>query len=550
MQYASRFMLEQEITPTLNLTKEVSARRTFAIISHPDAGKTTLTEKLLLYGNAIHLAGSVRARRDQRSAVSDWMAIEKERGISITSTVLQFPYKGHVINLLDTPGHQDFSEDTYRTLMAADSAVMVLDAAKGVEAQTRKLFEVCRQRGIPVFTFINKMDRPAEDPLGLLDEVETVLDMQPVPMNWPIGDGESFLGVYNYLTQEVHLFDRTVRNQTISPETITTLDDPRIRRGLSDSRLEDLLTNIGLLNELAGFDLERVQQGQQTPVYFGSALTNFGVQLFLDDFIRYAPAPGVYHSDAGPIDPAQPAFSGFVFKIQANMNPRHRDSVAFVRVCSGHFERNMLVNHPRTDKLLRLSRPYKFFADDREVVEEAYPGDIIGLPGSRSFSIGDTITVGPAFNFDPIPTFPAEHFARLFNVDVSKQKQFIKGLEQLQTEGAMQILYEVDAMRRDPILAVVGVLQFDVVEARLEEEYGVTTRRQMLPHSLCRWIEGPAAQIEELPWRYGLMRTHDAAERLVGLFNSEHELSYYQGKFPQIKFKTTPEEELAHVQPV
>ncbi|GAB4163166.1 MAG: peptide chain release factor 3 [Candidatus Promineifilaceae bacterium] len=534
---------EVEIVDPIELSElsaEISRRRTFAIISHPDAGKTTLTEKLLLYGNAIHLAGSVRARRDQRRATSDWMAIEQERGISITSTVLQFPYKGRIINLLDTPGHQDFSEDTYRTLMAVDSAVMVLDAAKGVEAQTRKLFEVCRQRGIPVFTFINKMDRPAEDPLGLLDEVETVLGMQAVPMNWPIGDGESFLGVYERLTQQVYLFDRTARNQTISPQTITTLDDPRIRQGLNDSRLEDLLTNIGLLDELAPFDLTQVQQGQQTPVYFGSALTNFGVQLFLDDFIHYAPPPGIYHSDSGPIMPAQPDFSGFVFKIQANMNPRHRDSVAFVRVCSGRFERNMVVTHSRSGKLLRLSRPYKFFADDREVVDEAYAGDIIGLPGSHTFTIGDTITSGAAFNFDPIPTFPAEHFARLYNVDVSKQKQFIKGLEQLQTEGAMQILYEVDAMRRDPILAVVGNLQFEVVEARLEQEYGVSTRRQMLPHSMCRWIEGPAEQIEQLPWRYGLLRTHDAAGRLVGLFNSEHELAYYQGKFPQLAFKTTP----------
>ncbi|MCA9941015.1 MAG: peptide chain release factor 3 [Anaerolineales bacterium] len=532
---------EQIHSPDATLAAETARRRTFAIISHPDAGKTTLTEKLLLYGNAIHLAGSVRARRDQRSATSDWMAIERERGISITSTVLQFPYKGCIINLLDTPGHQDFSEDTYRTLMAADSAVMVLDAAKGVEAQTRKLFEVCRQRGIPVFTFINKMDRPAQDPLGLLDEVENILGMQPVPMNWPIGDGESFLGVYDRLTAQVYLFDRTVRNQTISPQTITTLDDPRVRRGLSDARLDDLLTNIGLLDEMATFDLAQVRGGRQTPVYFGSALTNFGVRLFLDDFIQYAPAPGSYHSDMGPIPPTGPDFSGFVFKIQANMNPRHRDSVAFVRICSGRFERNMSVHHPRTTRQLRLSRPYKFFADDREVVDDAYPGDIIGLPGNDYFSIGDTINAGSTlFNYDPIPTFPAEHFARLINMDVSKQKQFIKGLDQLRTEGAMQILYEADAMRRDPILAVVGMLQFDVVEARLEGEYGVVTRRQMLPQSICRWIEGPETDIAQLPWRYGLLRAHDTAGRLVGLFNSQHELTYYQGKFPHLSFKETP----------
>ena len=303
------------------LSAQVEARRTFAIISHPDAGKTTLTEKLLLYGNAIHLAGSVRARRNQRSATSDWMAMERERGISITSTVLQFPYHGHVVNLLDTPGHQDFSEDTYRTLMAADCAVMVLDAARGVEAQTIKLFAVCRQRGIPVFTFINKMDRPARDPLGLLDELEDVLGMQPVPMNWPIGDGPSFLGVYDRQSEQVHLYDRTVRNQTISPETITDMDDPRIAAGLNDARHEDLVTNIALLGELARFDHEAVLRGEQTPVYFGSALTNFGVQLFLDDFVRLAPAPGTYPSDAGPVNPRDEAFSGFVFKIQANMNP-------------------------------------------------------------------------------------------------------------------------------------------------------------------------------------------------------------------------------------
>lgn len=520
--------------------QESEPRRTFAIISHPDAGKTTLTEKLLLYGNAIHLAGSVRARRNQRSATSDWMAMERERGISITSTVLQFPYRQHIVNLLDTPGHQDFSEDTYRTLMAADSAVMVLDAAKGVETQTRKLFTVCRQRGIPVFTFINKMDRPAQDPLGLLDEIETVLGMQPVPVNWPIGDGESFIGVYDRLTQQVHLYDRTVHNQTISPETITTLDSPLVQNGLSSSRLEELMTNIALLDELAEFDQSLLGQGKQTPVYFGSALTNFGVQLFLDDFIRYAPSPGAYSSSAGIIPPTLSDFSGFIFKIQANMNPKHRDSVAFLRVCSGRFERNMTVKHPRSGKIIRLSRPYRLFADDREVVEEAYPGDIIGLPGNDLFTIGDTLSLNGSFTFAPMPTFPAEHFARLINLDIGKQKQFQKGLEQLQTEGAMQVFYDADAMRRDPILAVVGMLQFDVVEARLEDEYGVKTRRETLPHQLCRWLEGSEEQIEQLPWRYGLLRTYDAADRLVALFNSEHELNYYRNKFPAIEFKSSP----------
>ena len=405
---------------TTALQQEIEKRRTFAIISHPDAGKTTLTEKLLLYGQAIHMAGSVRARRDQRAATSDWMEMEQERGISITSTVLQFPYKGFTVNLLDTPGHQDFSEDTYRTLMATDSAMMVLDAAKGVEAQTRKLFDVCRQRGIPVFTFINKMDRPALDPLDLLDEVETVLGMQPVPMNWPIGDGQKFMGVYDRLSGEVHLYDRTIRNQTISPEMVTNIDDPRIHATLGDAEYEDLMLNIGLLDELAEFDHEKLMSGEQTAVYFGSALTNFGVQLFLDDFIQYAPPPGDYPSDAGMIAPDGETFSGFIFKIQANMNPRHRDSVAFLRICSGRFERNITVKHARSGQTMRLSRPYKFFADNRQVVDEAYAGDIIGLPGNRNFTIGDTLTAGAPFNFAPIPSFPAEHFARLINLDISK----------------------------------------------------------------------------------------------------------------------------------
>jgi peptide chain release factor 3 len=520
-----------------NLNENIAARRTFAIISHPDAGKTTLTEKLLLYGNAIHLAGAVRSRRNQRSATSDWMAMEQERGISITSTVLQFPYKDRVINLLDTPGHQDFSEDTFRTLTAVDSAVMILDAAKGVEAQTIKLFEVCRQRGIPIFTIINKMDRPALEALELLDEVERVLGMEPVPMNWPIGDGDSFIGVYDRQTEQVYLYDRTVRNQTISPETITTLDDPQIEARLNEVQLEDMRSNIPLLDGLGmTFDHEAFLRTEQTPVYFASALTNFGVQLFLDDFVRYAPLPGAYPSDMGPVDPRDEDFSGFVFKIQANMNPKHRDSVAFVRVCSGRFERNMPVNHTRTGKTMRLPRPYKFFAEEREVVEDAYPGDIIGLPNNRDFHIGDTISAGQPFNFEAIPRFPPEHFARLINLDVSKQKQFLKGLRQLETEGAMQILHETDAQRREPILAVVGILQFEVVQARLESEYNVKTRLNILPHRLCRIVEGPQEDIDALPWRYSMIRAQDSYGKLVALMSTEHELNFYDSKYPDLKF--------------
>ena len=521
------------------IAQEVATRRTFAIISHPDAGKTTLTEKLLLYGSAIQMAGSVRARRNQKNSTSDWMKMERERGISITSTVLQFPYKGHTVNLLDTPGHQDFSEDTYRTLMAADCAVMVLDAAKGVEPQTRKLFEVCSQRGIPVFTFVNKMDRPAEDPLGLLDEIEEVLGMQPVPMNWPIGDGQTFMGVFDRASENVYLYDRTARNQTISPETITTIEDPRIEETLTTDQFVDFSENVMLLDELAAFDYDAVLAGKQTPVYYGSALTNFGVQLFLDDFVKLAPQPASYESDAGEIHPDSANFSGFIFKIQANMDPRHRDSVAFMRVCSGRFERNMTVRHPRTGKSLKLSRPYAFFADERSVVEEAYAGDIIGLPGNRLFTIGDTLNAGKSYRFNPIPRFSPEHFARLVNLDISKQKNFQKALEQLETEGAMQVLYEINAMRRDPILAVVGVLQFEVVQARLLDEYKVKTKLERLPHSISRWVEGEDEEIEKLPWRYGVLRTRDLENRLVALFNSPHELAFYDEKNPNVTFKVT-----------
>lgn len=529
--------MNQDIQQNGSASNGTHPRRTFAIISHPDAGKTTLTEKLLLYGHAIHLAGSVRARRNQRHATSDWMAMERERGISISSTVLQFPYRECIINLLDTPGHQDFSEDTYRTLMAVDSAVMILDAAKGVEAQTRKLFEVSRQRGIPVFTFINKMDRPARDLLGLLDEVETVLGMQPIPMNWPLGDSDSFLGVYDRLTRQVYLYDRTARNQTVSPETMTTLDDARIRAGLSQAQGADLHHNLELLDALGlQFDRDQFLTGRQTPVYFGSALTNFGVQLFLDQFVAHAPPPRAYPSDAGLIEPDLADFSGFVFKIQANMNPKHRDSVAFVRVCSGRFERNMVVNHPRTGKTMRLPRPYKFFADAREVVEEAYPGDIIGLPHNGYFAIGDTVCANDPFNFAPIPRFPPEHFARLINLDLSKHKQFAKGLQQLEIEGAMQVFHEVEAQRRDPILAVLGILQFEVVQARLENEYGVPTRLEMLPHELARRVAGPPEQIERLPWRYGTLRTQDKSGQLVALFRTQHEFNVYSERSPELNF--------------
>ncbi|RLT50994.1 MAG: peptide chain release factor 3 [Chloroflexi bacterium] len=518
------------------LSAAIDARRTFAIISHPDAGKTTLTEKLLLYGNAIHLAGSVRARRNQRNTRSDWMSIERERGISISSTVLQFPYRDCVINLLDTPGHQDFSEDTYRTLMAADCAVMVLDAAKGVEPQTRKLFEVCRRRQLPVFTFINKMDRPALDPLELLDEVERVLGMQPVPLNWPIGDGPEFRGVVDRRTRNVHLYDRTMHNQKISPESIHPLADGRLQTMIGATAFTELTNTLEMLDTLElEFDPHATRQGRQTPVFFGSALTNFGVQMFLDAFVDNAPPPAAYLTESGVVDPHDTPFTGFIFKIQANMNPRHRDSVAFVRVCSGRFERNMEVWHAQTERTLRLPRPYKFFAEDREVLEEAYAGDIIGLP-NNGFSIGDTLSTGAGLRFATLPRFQPEFFQRLLNTDISRQKQFQRGLAQLESEGAMQVLYETDSLRRAPILAVVGMLQLDVVCARLEEEYGVPTTLEPCDYTLARWLVGTEAAIDELPWRHGLLRTKDQTGRLVALLRSAFTLHHLQDKHPAVEF--------------
>lgn len=526
-----------EKTTPARLTDEIASRRTFAIISHPDAGKTTLTEKLLLYGNAIELAGNVRARQNQRKTTSDWMEMERERGISITSTVLQFSYQDRIMNLLDTPGHEDFSEDTYRTLSAVDCAVMVLDAAKGIEPQTRKLFEVCRMRGIPIFTFINKMDRPARDPLELLDEIQSVLGMEPVPMNWPLGDGPNFLGVYDRKTQGVYLYNRTRHNERIAPETLLSLDALHDRGLMSEQRFKDLKDDLDLLEGLGlTFDLDRVLAEGQTPVFFGSALTNFGVRLFLDAFADYAPPPQAYPAETGEVDPASP-FSGFIFKIQANMNPRHRDSVAFLRICSGKFERGASVTHTRTGKIVRLQRPYKVFANEREVIEDAYPGDILGLPNNGEFAIGDTLTADPGVQFAPLPRFAPEHFALLHNRDIGKQKQFQKGLQQLEAEGAVQVLYDVNAFRRTPILAVVGKLQFDVVQARLGNEYNVFTNLEPLFYTIARLVTGPEEVIERLPAREDYLLARDSRNRLIALFSAPFYMNYFKDKFPEINFE-------------
>jgi peptide chain release factor 3 len=515
---------------------EVERRRNFAIISHPDAGKTTLTEKLLLYGGAIHEAGAVKARRAQRHATSDWMAMEQQRGISITSTVLQFLYRDCQVNLLDTPGHQDFSEDTYRTLAAADNAVMLIDAAKGLEPQTRKLFEVCRLRHLPIFTFANKMDRPSREPLELLDEIEQELGLDTYPVNWPIGMGDRFKGVFDRRTRQIHLFQRTEHGSRAADETTIALGDPRIEDLLESELYFQLKDELEILDELGNdLDLELVHSGDLTPVFFGSAMTNFGVRLFLDTFLDCALKPAPHHSTEGEIDPTYEEFSGFVFKLQANMDPKHRDRVAFVRVCSGRFEKDMSVSHARSGKNVRLSRPQKLFAQDRESVEEAYPGDVIGLNNPGMFAIGDTIYTGKKLEYDGIPCFSPELFAYLRNPNPSKFKQFNKGVSELREEGAVQIMYSADEAKRDPILAAVGQLQFEVVRFRLESEYGVETQLDLLPYSVARWVLAGWDGLAKAGRLFNCITVKDSWNRPVLLFKNQWNCQQLEADSPELK---------------
>lgn len=473
------------------ITDEIKKRRTFAIISHPDAGKTTLTEKFLLYGGAINQAGSVKGKATAKHAVSDWMEIEKERGISVTSSVLQFNYDGYCINILDTPGHQDFSEDTYRTLMAADSAVMVIDASKGVEAQTRKLFKVCVMRHIPIFTFINKMDREARDTFDLLDEIEKELGIATCPVNWPIGSGKEFRGVYDREHREIELFSDTQKGTSIGEVKKIALDDPSVETMISEEQLAQLTDEVELLDGAsAEFDMELVSKGELSPVFFGSALTNFGVETFLQHFLQMTSSPLPRISNKGVIDPmTEKEFSAFVFKIQANMNKAHRDRIAFMRICSGKFDASQEVYHVQGDKKMRLLQPQQMMAESRHVVEEAYAGDIIGVFDPGIFSIGDTIcTPGKKFAFEGIPTFAPEHFARVRLLDTMKRKQFVKGINQIAQEGAIQIFQELYGNMEEIIVGVVGVLQFDVLKYRLENEYNVEIRLENLPYEHIRWI--------------------------------------------------------------
>lgn len=521
-----------------SLESEVAKRRTFAIISHPDAGKTTLTEKLLLYGNAVQLAGSVTARKTQRHAASDWMDIEKERGISITSTVLAFPYAGKHLNLLDTPGHQDFSEDTYRTLTAVDSAIMVLDGSRGIEPQTLKLFEVTRSRNTPIFTFVNKVDRPAKAPLDLMDEIEKTLGLVTYPLNWPIGDGPDFRGVFDRTTQKVHLFERTDHGAKRAPVVeIDDLNDPLLDQQIGETLANQLREDIELL-ELAGseFDLEEVLAGRMTPVCFGSALTNFGVQLFLDNFIEMAPGPKAGETSEGEMAPTDPRFSGFVFKIQANMDKRHRDRVAYFRVVSGKFERDMDAWHPRLGRKVRLNRAMRLFGQEREIVEEAYAGDVVGLLSTGTFTIGDTISSEDVGKFAALPRFQPEHFARLRHARADKYKQFLKGITQIEEEGGIQLFYPVAAGSREPIMAAVGVLQFDVVRSRLETEYNVETIMEPLTFTAARWVSGDDAEIAQIGAARGRMRAEDTSENSVILFSTEWDLRYAEENAKNVTF--------------
>ncbi len=518
------------------LKAEVERRRTFAIISHPDAGKTTLTEKLLLYGGAVHLAGSVKQRRDDRHATSDWMALERERGISIVTSVMQFPYHGYQLNLLDTPGHNDFSEDTYRTLAAADCAVMLIDSVKGVEPQTIKLFEVCRMRHIPIVTFINKMDRDGRDPFDLLDEIEKVLGIPASPATWPIGGGYNFQGVYDRWNRRVLLFDRGERPGHKAIMQVTGLEDPDLGNAIGARALASLGESLDLLHGAGTeFDHAAFLRGEQTPVFFGSALSNFGVEPFLDQFVELAPPPLARTTGSGPVLPDSPSFSGFVFKIQANMDPMHRDRVAFLRVCSGRFVRGMEVVHGRTGKKLVLKRSMQFQAQERTLVEEAFAGDIVGLWDPGVLRIGDALSEVSGVEFEGIPRFSPEHFVRVSLAEPFKRKQLKKGLEHLSEEGAVQVFFHREHLERDPILGAVGRLQFEVIQARLKTEYDVEVRFETLPAQHARWVEGDLDP-GEVERSGGVQCLHDIEQRPLLLFKNDFWLRQTVERHKELRF--------------
>ncbi|KON92323.1 peptide chain release factor 3 [Rossellomorea marisflavi] len=515
----------------IDIIEEVKSRRTFAIISHPDAGKTTLTEQLLLFGGAIRAAGTVKGKKTGKYATSDWMEIEKQRGISVTSSVMAFDYNDFRVNILDTPGHQDFSEDTYRTLMAVDSAVMIIDSAKGIEAQTLKLFKVCRMRGIPIFTFINKLDRQGREPLELLEELEEVLGIQSYPMNWPIGMGKEFLGIYDRFHNRIEQFrvEEDDRFISLNDEGEIAGEHPLTESGLYQQALEDIL----LLNEAGNeFSKDRIASGELSPVFFGSALTNFGVQTFLETYLQFAPSPQPRNSDAGEIEPTAEEFSGFVFKIQANMNPAHRDRIAFVRICSGQFERGMTVNLPRTGKPIKLSQSTQFLADDRSTVNEAVSGDIIGVYDTGTYQIGDTLVQGKKnFQYEKLPQFTPELFVRVTARNVMKQKHFQKGILQLVQEGAIQYY---KTRTEDIILGAVGQLQFEVFEHRMKNEYNVDVKMESVGSKIARWIENEE-DVKDTMSSQRSMLVKDRHGQMVFLFENDFAMRWFQDKHPEIK---------------
>lgn len=504
------------------LEDEIKRRRTFAIISHPDAGKTTLTEKFLLYGGAIAQAGAVKGKKNSHHAVSDWMEIEKQRGISVTSSVMQFQYKNYCINILDTPGHQDFSEDTYRTLMAADSAVMVIDASKGVENQTRKLFKVCVMRHIPIFTFVNKMDRESRNPFDLMEQIESELGIQTYPVNWPIGSGKEFKGVYDRDKKHIISFEASGGQHQVAA-TEVDLSDPSLDSLIGEDLHSTLCDDIELLDGASyEFDIEKVRKGELSPVFFGSALTNFGVEPFLENFLEMTTSPTPRNSSAGIIDPFDPEFSAFVFKIQANMNKAHRDRITFLRICSGKFDKDMEVLHVQGNKKLRLSQPQQIMAQEREIIDEAYAGDIIGVFDPGIFAIGDTIcSPKKKFEFESIPTFAPEHFMRVRQKDTLKRKQFVKGTTQIAQEGAIQIFHEPDSGIEEVIVGVVGVLQLEVFEYRMKNEYNVDLFKEGLPYSYIRWIDNKDIDPKTLKLSSDTKLVKDFRDNYLLLFTSE-----------------------------
>jgi peptide chain release factor 3 len=521
------------------MDREVRRRRTFAIISHPDAGKTTLTEKLLLYGGAIHLAGTVKARRARRHATSDWMELEKERGISVTSSVLQFDYEGYRINLLDTPGHQDFSEDTYRTLVAADSAIMLLDNRRGVEEQTRKLFDVCKLRRMPIFTFVNKCDRAGENPLQLIDDVESDLGIKCFPVTWPIHHGNDFLGVYDRAGDVVRLFEKGTDHGAKKARVVEGgLDDPVVSERVPPSVLDRVREELELL-ELAGadFDADAVAAGRLSPTFFGSALTNFGVEPLLHTFLEHAPTPAPRETEEGQrIGPDHDAFTGFVFKIQANMDPRHRDRIAFLRICSGRFEPGMEVRNTRSGDTVRLAQPQQFMARDRKAVDDAWPGDVIGIHDRGQLRIGDTLSSNGAHQFGGIPRFSPEHFARIRTEDPLRRKQLDTGLVQLSEEGAAQVFYEDIQAGHSPIVGAVGLLQFDVLLHRLEHEYGARAGLERLGYTHARWVVGPEAEYRRVARGEGKLLVFDSKDRPLVLFSSRWAMDHAAEREDALEF--------------